>query len=211
MNSRPSSGTSRQHLTTGCHKSTKMAQRVFPKIGKMQFSEKHFSEHMFPKNCGLVKLTKTLLIAVAYCHSNWLGIGGSWVRIQTLQATLDAGLPQKYKKRFPVRKSVFMTFDSLDATYTKKLSYSIYSVSPFRSKIWKLTQYWKQNWVKLSEAGMSNTKAYRFALKKINFVNIKDQPEKCPLFVPFFLLKKDTAKLLNELRHITRKKYNFMR
>jgi len=42
---------------------------------------------------------------VAHYHGNWLGIGGwSWVQIQTLQATLDPGLPQKYKKRFPVNK-----------------------------------------------------------------------------------------------------------
>jgi len=44
-------------------------------------------------------LSNTMSMAMAHCHGKRLGIRGSWVQIQTLQATLDSGLPQKYKKK----------------------------------------------------------------------------------------------------------------
>jgi len=61
---------------------------------------------------------------MAHCHDIWLGIGGSSVRIQTtLQAALDPGLTQKYKKKISSQKKHLNDNDLLHATKTNKINY----------------------------------------------------------------------------------------
>jgi len=54
------------------------------------------------------------------CSWDKAGIGGLSVRIQILEATFDPGLPQKYKKRFPVRKKRLHDIYSPDANLNNK-------------------------------------------------------------------------------------------